>query len=202
MTVEGNNCSNGVDFAKFEFDNPTRMLTTTVRTEFNDVPVLSVRTDGEIPKEMMMEVLKEIKDVVVKTELACGDTLIEDVAETGVRVIVTSSALMNLGAELINKNVELNKASGSTGGEFEPDGTGADAGGTGAMGGEGIGIVRNSLDDAGNSEFAEPATVLDDLGDDPIGGFVGAAGEAVGVEDPIDDEDDKPKGRARIKINK
>jgi len=167
MVVDGNKCDRGYEFVKAEMSNPTRTLTTTVRTKFPGVPVISVRTDGEIPREMLFEAIKELSKVVIDTELSCGDTVLEDLLKTGVRVIVTSSALMQLGAELENKNVELDRLtpSGGSGGAMD-----SSAGG-------GLGIVRNA------------EGVLDDFGADNVGGFVGAAGEAVGVESAEDDDE-------------
>jgi CxxC motif-containing protein len=161
MVVDGNKCPKGQDFAEAEMNNPTRTLTTTVRTKFPDVPVISVRTDGEIPKKMIMTAMQELNDVVIEEELDCGDTVLENIAETGVRVIITSAVLMNLGAELENKNVQLGKT--------------ASTGGIGTVMGPGVDAVRNSR-------------VVDDIGSDTVGGFVGAAGEAVGVEGAEEDD--------------
>ena len=97
IKVTGNKCPKGIDFAITEMSNPTRTLTTTVRTTFPGVPVISVRTSAEIPKSMLMSAMQELNAVVVDKELGCGDTLLEDVAGTGVSVIITSSALMHLG---------------------------------------------------------------------------------------------------------
>jgi len=162
MVVEGNKCPKGHEFAVAEMSNPTRTLTTTVRTNFPDVPVISVRTRGEIPKDMLLKAMHQLNEVIVEEELGPGDTVLEDVAGTGVQVIVTSAALLNLGAELENKNASLSR--------------GGESGGAAALTSEGIGSVRNS-------------GILDDIGSDDVGGFVGAAGEAVGVESGTNDED-------------
>ena len=167
MVVEGNKCSKGSDFAKGEMSNPSRTLTTTVRTKFPGIPVLSVRTAGEIPRDKLMKAMRELSEVVIEEELACGDVIVEDVARTGVSVIVTSSALMQLGAELENKNAELERrgASGSS--------AAAVVSGSGQ---QGVGIVR----DAG---------AVDSIGLGTADGFVGAAGEAVGVEGAEGEDD-------------
>jgi len=165
MIVEGNKCDKGKDFAKHEMSNPSRTLTTTVRTKFPGIPVISVRTAGEIPRDKLMAAMRELSDVVVETELSVGDTVLENVAKTGISVIITSSALMKLGAELENKNVELSKRGNIS----------ANEGGTTPYISQGIGIVRNP-------------DAVDTLGADAAGGFVGAAGEAVGVEDTFEDE--------------
>ena len=91
--VEGNECKRGVEFAKAEMTNPTRSLTTTVRTSLPDIPVLPVRTDGEIPKGKIMEAMRELSSVVVSHELGCGDTVLENVVGSGVRVIATSDIM-------------------------------------------------------------------------------------------------------------
>jgi len=185
IVVDGNKCDRGREFAKHEMDNPSRTLTTTVRTRFPGVPVISVRTDGDIPRDKLMEAMKELSEVMVETELNCGDTVLENVADTGVNVIITSSALMKLGAELENKNAELKRRNAGS------DRSAAAGSGTS----QGIGIVVNP-------------GALDDLGADAAGGFVGAAGEAVGVEDTFEEKADEAKsgnerpkhsGRSHIK---
>ena len=179
MIVEGNKCNRGIEFARHEMSNPSRTLTTTVRTKFPGVPVISVRTDGEIPRSRLMDAMKELSEVVVSTELSVGDVVLENILDTGVNVIITSSALMKLGAELENKNVELSRRS-------PPKSSDSASGGAG---GQGIGIVN-----------VQNAGVLDDLGPEAADGFVGAAGEAVGVEGTFeDDEASGEEGRLKMK---
>ena len=91
FVVGGNECKRGADFAKAETTNPTRSLTTTVRTSLPGVPVLPVRTDGEIPKGKIKDAMRELSGVVVSQELDCGDTIVENIAGCGVRVIATSA---------------------------------------------------------------------------------------------------------------
>jgi len=107
MVVEGNKCIKGKEFAIIETTNPMRVLTTTVRTNFPDVPVIPVRTDGEIPKGMLMNAMLELSSVVVEEELGCGDVIIHNLLGTGVSVIITGGALQSIGAELENRNVQL-----------------------------------------------------------------------------------------------
>jgi len=179
IIVEGNKCDRGYDFSMTEMTNPMRTLTTTVRTKFPGVPVLSVRTAAEIPKGKLMEAMHELSGFVIDTELGCGDTVLENIVDTGVSVIVTSAALKQLGAELENKNAEIEKR-GSSGG---PSAAASPQGG--------IGIVVNP-------------GALDDLDQNTASGFVGAAGEAVGVagvddEDAQADEPDNAEERSKMK---
>jgi len=162
MIVEGNSCPKGRDIAAAESENPVRILTTTVRTKFPGIPVLSVRTDGEIPKNKFPAAMHQIIEVIVEDELSCGDIVIENIAETGVNLIVTSGVLTALGAELENRNVELSKRSG--GGLNVATDIGFSPGG---------GLVRNS-------------GLSDSIGTSSADSFIGTAGEAVGVDAAAD----------------
>lgn len=87
----GNTCSKGRDFAISEATNPTRSLTSTVRTADPDMPRLPVRTDGEIPLNLIFKVMDIINSVEVKSSVNIGDVIIPNVLETGINVISTGS---------------------------------------------------------------------------------------------------------------
>lgn len=96
ITVTGNGCRRGVDFAKAELTCPTRSLTTTVRTVFAAAPVLPVRTAGEIPKESVADAMRAINAVLVKEPVGVGDIVLKDLLGSGVDVIATSDILKEL----------------------------------------------------------------------------------------------------------
>ncbi|MEG0833744.1 MAG: DUF1667 domain-containing protein [Oscillospiraceae bacterium] len=96
LKVNGNLCARGEAFAAAELTHPTRSLTTTVRTSFCQVPVLPVRTNGEIPKELIGLAMEQLGKIVVRKPVACGEEVLEDVAKSGVSVIATSSILKEL----------------------------------------------------------------------------------------------------------
>lgn len=89
ISVSGNLCPRGEAFAKNELTCPKRSLTTTVRTIFKDMPVLPVRTAGEIPKEMIMDAMKMLSGVVIKDRAKCGDIVVKSILDTGCDVIAT-----------------------------------------------------------------------------------------------------------------
>ena len=91
--VSGNQCKRGVDFAMAEITNPTRTLTTTVRTSFPGVPVLPVRTAGEIPKGRIREVMNYINTITINRPLGIGEAVAENIIGLGVNVIATSNIL-------------------------------------------------------------------------------------------------------------
>lgn len=87
LEVSGNRCARGKVFAGTELTNPTRSLTTTVKTIYEDFPYLPVRTDGEIPKHSIHAAIEELQRVTVSRRLQCGDIVLKNVAETGIKVI-------------------------------------------------------------------------------------------------------------------
>ena len=87
----GNRCKRGAEFAKIELTAPMRSLTTTVRTIFPEVPVLPVRTKGEVPKKAIPALMAELSKVLVKRRIGIGAVVVHDVF--GTDVIATSDVL-------------------------------------------------------------------------------------------------------------
>ncbi len=96
VAVSGNTCKRGEKFAIAELTNPTRSLTSTVRTIYPAASVLPVRTDGEIPKSMIGQAMKEISGVIVDRPYAAGEVIIGNFLGTNINLIATSSLLKNV----------------------------------------------------------------------------------------------------------
>jgi CxxC motif-containing protein len=96
IKVSGNKCSRGSAFAKAEIVNPMRTLTTTVRTVFPAVPVVPVRTSGEIPKGKIGELIRFISGLTLREPLGIGMAASENVLGLGVDVILTSNILREI----------------------------------------------------------------------------------------------------------
>lgn len=91
MNVTGAKCKRGNEFAVTELTAPMRTVTSTVKTSFKDMPVLPVKTDGEIPKDKMFAFMKDIASILVDKPLKMGEIVKTDVAGTGINVIATAS---------------------------------------------------------------------------------------------------------------
>lgn len=96
MTVEngvvtGNTCKKGEAFAKSEATCPMRTVCSTVATVFPEMPVLPVRTDGEIPKSKIGELMKLIDTIEVTQKLRRGDVVASSVVGTDVNLIATAT---------------------------------------------------------------------------------------------------------------
>ncbi|MEG1519853.1 MAG: DUF1667 domain-containing protein [Clostridia bacterium] len=93
LTVVGNKCKRGETFGINEVTNPMRTICSTVKTIFEDSPVLPVRVSSDIPKDKIFEVMKEINKVVVSERIGRGDVVIKNVLGLGVDIIATSNLL-------------------------------------------------------------------------------------------------------------
>ncbi len=89
LSVTGNQCPNGDQYARKEVINPTRIVTSTVIISGGNKTRLPVKTANDIPKGKIFDVMKEIDAVRAVAPVKIGDKVIEDVAGTGVAVIAT-----------------------------------------------------------------------------------------------------------------
>lgn len=87
--VTGNLCPKGREFAINEMINPTRVICTTVKTIFEEYPRLPVKTQGEIPLNLVSQAMKEINHVLVREKVESGHIILENVCNTGVNIIST-----------------------------------------------------------------------------------------------------------------
>lgn len=93
VSVTGNTCKRGDDYARKEVTHPTRIVTSTVLVEDGEIPMVSVKTQNDIPKEKIMDIMKEINALRVKAPVHIGDVLLENICGTGVNLIATKQVL-------------------------------------------------------------------------------------------------------------
>lgn len=94
ITVQGARCKRGENFAVTELTRPMRSVTSSVKTTVDGFPVVSVRTDGEIPKDKMFEFIKELSKFTLDRRVPIGTVIIKNVCGTDVNVITTSEMLI------------------------------------------------------------------------------------------------------------
>lgn len=87
VKVEGNACPRGEKYAVTECTAPTRTVTSTVVCKGGGV--VPVKTDRAVPKGKIFDVMKEIAKVRADDGAPIGSAVIENVADTGARVIIT-----------------------------------------------------------------------------------------------------------------
>ena len=91
FAVTGNSCPRGAAYGKNEIQNPTRVLTSTVRLSGGAYRRCPVKTDIAVPKARLMEVMAALNGVELVSPVSIGQVVLADVAGTGANVVVTKA---------------------------------------------------------------------------------------------------------------
>lgn len=94
--VDGNKCKKGVEYARNEALDPRRMLTTSILVNDGEWPLVSVKSSKPVPKEQLFPILKEIKNITIDAPVKSGQTIIKNVANTGIDIVSTKSVKKHL----------------------------------------------------------------------------------------------------------
>ena len=78
--VTGNTCPRGDAYARKECVHPERTVTGTVRVLGGPLPVVPVRTQGEVPKEKVLEVARALHHAAVPAPVQAGQVVLADVS--------------------------------------------------------------------------------------------------------------------------
>lgn len=87
LSVKDNGCKRGEQYAAKELQNPTRTLTTTIKVEGGELPLVPVKTAGEVPKASLLQCMEVVRRASCKVPVKRGDVLIYDLLGTGVNVV-------------------------------------------------------------------------------------------------------------------
>ena len=87
VTVTGNTCPKGEEYAVNECLHPMRTVTATVRVANRADTMFSVKTENPVPKDSMMDVMEKLRSIRVNAPVAIGDVILEDVF--GTRILAT-----------------------------------------------------------------------------------------------------------------
>jgi CxxC motif-containing protein len=89
ITVSGNTCPRGAEYGRLEVTAPVRTVTSSVRVDGGTLPLVSVKTASDIPKDKIFDVMAEIRACRVNAPVHIGDVLIENAAGTGAAIVAT-----------------------------------------------------------------------------------------------------------------
>lgn len=97
--VTGNTCKRGKAYAMQEAILPMRILTGNMRAK-GCIKPFSVKTDGLIPKSLLMDCAAELKKYHPELPIKRGDVIIENVLNTGVNIIATQDCELSVSSRL------------------------------------------------------------------------------------------------------
>lgn len=90
-SVTGYTCPRGKKYAESEFVHPVRILTTTVKTQGSDAPLLAVRSEKPLPKELVGRCVEELRKVTVKAPVSIHTVVCENILGTGINIIASAN---------------------------------------------------------------------------------------------------------------
>lgn len=93
LNISGNNCKIGERYASKELTNPTRIVTSSIRVTNGNLAMVSIKTESDIPKGKIFEIMKEIHNTTVQSPIKIGDVLIRNVAGTNVNIVATKNII-------------------------------------------------------------------------------------------------------------
>jgi CxxC motif-containing protein len=88
--VTGNGCERGVQYARDEITNPTRIITSTVRVSDARLRRCPVKLSAPIPKGKIFEAMGTLDEVVLNLPIRAGQVAVSNVCGTGVDFITTA----------------------------------------------------------------------------------------------------------------
>lgn len=91
ISVSGNTCKRGADYACNEVTDPRRIVTSTVRVKEGALPVVSVKSASPLPKNRINRCLELLNDIEIKAPVEIGDVVIENVDSTGIPIVATKA---------------------------------------------------------------------------------------------------------------
>lgn len=89
VSITGNRCKRGLQYAEKEVFHPERIVTTTVRIEGGTVPLLPVKTAVPVAREKAAEVARAASHIIVTAPIKRGDLVMRDIAGTGADLVAT-----------------------------------------------------------------------------------------------------------------
>ncbi|OON97287.1 MAG: molybdopterin oxidoreductase [Candidatus Epulonipiscioides saccharophilum] len=89
LEVSGNTCPKGEVYAQKEVTAPTRVVTSTVFIANGLHRRLPVKTDGDIPKNLIDDCMSAINSIKIFAPVKMNAILIENLLDTGVNLVAT-----------------------------------------------------------------------------------------------------------------
>jgi CxxC motif-containing protein len=91
ITVLGERCKRGFEYAESEMTNPMRTIATSIFVENGEFPLASVRLSKPVAKELIFEIMKQIKVIRLKAPVKIGTVVVKNICGTDSDLIITKN---------------------------------------------------------------------------------------------------------------
>ncbi len=89
IKVTGNSCLNGISYAEKEMFNPTRILTTSIKINDSYDSVVPVKSNKEIPIDLITKFVKKLKSTEVNAPIKIGEVVLNDYLGLNIDIVTT-----------------------------------------------------------------------------------------------------------------
>ena len=89
IKIDRAQCKLAWDYIADEIFDPKRTVTTTLPVDGGSVPLVSVKTASPVPKDLVLDVMDHLAEVVAKPPIEVGDVIVPDVLGTGIDIVAT-----------------------------------------------------------------------------------------------------------------
>ena len=87
ISIDGDTCKRGIDYAEAELTDPRRMVTSTVKVRGGVHPLVPVYTAAPIPKPLIFDLLAELRKVELQAPVELDQVALENALDTGIDVL-------------------------------------------------------------------------------------------------------------------
>ena len=91
LSIEGQTCRRGEEFARQEILDPQRTIASSVRLTGGELPLVSVRLSRPVPRARIPEVMEAIRALTLEAPTRIGDVALGHVLGLNSDVIVTKN---------------------------------------------------------------------------------------------------------------
>ncbi|MBC7331973.1 MAG: DUF1667 domain-containing protein [Synergistetes bacterium] len=92
LSIKGNRCPKGKDYATQEVTAPKRIVMSVVNVKGSIFPTVSVKTSKPVLKKLIPKVMEELSKIELNAPIAVGDVIIKNVAGTDADIVATRPA--------------------------------------------------------------------------------------------------------------
>lgn len=90
-TIEGFTCKRGEEYGRQEFAHPVRILTSTVKLTGGVQPLLPVRSERPVPRELLFSCMDVIRETEVRVPVRRYDVVVENICGSGINIVASDT---------------------------------------------------------------------------------------------------------------
>lgn len=89
--IEGALCQRGKEFFVKEVTDPKRILIHHIKVNNGEIPLVSVRSDHEVPQKYIFDLINILNEKEVEAPVYIGDTMLYNPFRLGINIIATKT---------------------------------------------------------------------------------------------------------------